>query len=93
MEGIFMARSPVLRKGVRFDRIRTVDVVPLVLYAMGLAIPKGIDGRIPEEIIHGDYLKANPPIYVDTPVGSDVESSFSDDESLKRMLKGLGYIS
>ncbi len=93
MEGIFMARSPVFKKGLRFDRVRTIDVVPFILYSMGLAIPKAIDGRVHEEVIQGDYLKANPPIYVDSSVESDVESDFSDDESLKRMLKGLGYIS
>ncbi|MGQ9811097.1 MAG: alkaline phosphatase family protein [bacterium] len=93
MEGVFMAKSPILKKGLRFDKVEAVDVTPMVLYSMGLAIPKGLDGKIHKEIIQDDYLKANPPIYSESQVKTDSESSLSDDENLKRMLKGLGYIS
>lgn len=93
MEGVLIAKSPILKKGLRYDKTSVVDILPLVLYSMGLAIPRGLDGSIKEEIIQDDYLRSNPPVYYESGIRTEVGSSLSDDEDLKRMLRGLGYIS
>ncbi len=96
MEGIFLAKGPGIRRGVEVEGIRVIDVAPSLMYMMGLPIPKGLDGQLPESVFIREELKKRPPAYFDLEdviTGADGERKSMEDESVKQRLKGLGYIS
>ena len=96
MEGVFIARGPGIRKGVEVKGLKVIDVAPSLLYMMGLPIPRGLDGKLPESVFLTEELEARPPAYFDLEdviKGADGERKSMEDESVKQRLKGLGYIS
>ncbi len=51
MRGIFYAWGAGLRRGVRKDLVRSIDIDPLVCRLLGIAPPEGIDGAAPDELL------------------------------------------
>jgi predicted AlkP superfamily phosphohydrolase/phosphomutase len=60
-EGIFVASGPGIRAGARVDELEIVDVAPLVLHRLGMAVPAGLDGTVPVAILEPDELERRPP--------------------------------
>jgi len=54
MWGVFFAWGSGLRAGVRLERMRAVDVAPLVCRLLGIHAPDGIDGRLRAELVAGE---------------------------------------
>jgi predicted AlkP superfamily phosphohydrolase/phosphomutase len=96
MDGVFIAKGPGIREGEEAEGLRVIDVAPSLLYMMGLPIPKGLDGRLPESLFLDEEIKTRPPAYFDLEEvikGAGGERKSMEDESVKQRLKGLGYIS
>ena len=96
MEGIFMAKGPGIRQGAEVKGLRVIDIAPSLMYMMGLPIPRGLDGKLPDSVFLAEELEARPPAYFDLDdviEGADGERKSMEDESVKQRLKGLGYIS
>ncbi len=95
--GIFVAAGPDICPGVRLEGARIVDVAPTVLYALGLPIPKDVDGH-PLLEIFTDETRALQPVEYASPQrhGSRGEEPAYDEDDLdemERRLQGLGYVS
>jgi predicted AlkP superfamily phosphohydrolase/phosphomutase len=96
MEGVFIARGGGLRAGAEISGMSVLDIAPLLLYAMDLPIPEGLDGKLREDLFVDGLLRQKPPTFckiddvLDTATG---ERQSTEDESIKDRLKGLGYIS
>jgi len=58
--GVFMARSKALRRGVDVGELSILDVAPLVLHGLGLAVPAELEGRVPEEAFASGVLARWP---------------------------------
>jgi predicted AlkP superfamily phosphohydrolase/phosphomutase len=96
MEGVFVARGPGMRQGVEVDGMEVVDIAPLLLYAMELPIPEGLDGTLQRTLFVKDAFDRRPPAYCkaeELPGGAEGGRRSSEDESIRDRLKGLGYIS
>ena len=75
-----------------------MDVTPTILHLAGLPVPKGLDGRVLEEIFTPEFTEANPIEYG----GEDGEGEFpqpgqssmteNEEEGIREQLRGLGYI-
>ena len=100
-EGVFMAAGPGVRQGVSLPQLSILDVAPMVLYSLGLAIPTSLEGRVPTEALEPAVLRARPvqmaassePIVTEpspTLVGPVLDEE-AEAEILKR-LQALGYI-
>jgi hypothetical protein len=48
-DGVLLARGAGLRQGVHLADVRGIDVVPTLLYAIGLPIARVFDGRVVAE--------------------------------------------
>ena len=48
--GIFAARGPGIKRGVRTGELSLLDVTPMLLYSLGVAVPSELEGRVPLEI-------------------------------------------
>ncbi|MBN1661792.1 MAG: alkaline phosphatase family protein [Anaerolineae bacterium] len=95
--GILVAAGPHVRRGMPIEGARIVDVMPTVLYSLGLPVPRDVDGRVLEEIFEDEYREAHPVAYAE-PVdrATDSVAQVYDDQDLEEMerrLRGLGYTS
>ena len=43
-----------------------VDLTPTILHLLGTAVPKGLDGRVMEEILEAECLERSPVRYRDS---------------------------
>jgi hypothetical protein len=55
-----MAAGPAFASGVRVDELSILDVMPVLLYGLGLAIPRQLEGKVPESIIEPAQLRQQP---------------------------------
>ena len=64
LSGVLIASGEGIAQGRGLDEVRgarLVDMVPTLLYALGLRLPQGLDGRVIEELFTADYLRNHPP--------------------------------
>jgi predicted AlkP superfamily phosphohydrolase/phosphomutase len=95
--GILIARGPGIRQGENMDSASIVDVAPTALYAMGLAIPDDMDGRVLQELFETGYLETNPVRHTkshEKDAQGILDGTFSQEEAkeIHKRLKGLGYL-
>ena len=100
MAGVFALGGPgVAQEGTgRVDRVGMADIVPTILYAMGLAVPEELEGRVLEEVFTDQHRAANPIERVErtdrtVETGSDVPTYSDEEEDLiSKRLEDLGYL-
>jgi predicted AlkP superfamily pyrophosphatase or phosphodiesterase len=51
MQGIFYAWGAGIRPGARIERMKSVDIAPLVCRLLDIECPAGIDGRVRDELL------------------------------------------
>ena len=94
-DGIFMAYGPHVRAGQLFS-LHIADMAPTALYAMGLAVPRAMDGQVRTEVFDLAHVEAHPVQYVDQDITADRRAAYvmsKEDEALiQSRLKGLGYL-
>ncbi len=96
--GIVAAYGAGVAKGANTRDAHIVDVAPTILYAMGLPVPRDMDGRVLTEAFDPDYVAKHPIEYEDPSVtGRDPEQrqqyTQEEEEEMQRRLQGLGYVS
>jgi len=95
MEGLFVARGPGIKQNERLQGARIEDLLPTLLFSLGLSIPADIDGRILSDIYHETTLSSHLPSYaapVDEGRGRAETYSADEEQQVIERLKGLGYI-
>jgi len=99
LNGIFMAHGPNIISGAHFEgSFSIMDIFPTVLFAMGLEIPLGLDGKVSEAIFEESFLKRNPITYREfdlkriRPKEEESYESLEDSRKIERALRGLGYL-
>jgi predicted AlkP superfamily phosphohydrolase/phosphomutase len=98
-EGVFVARGPQLKRGVAIPELSILDIAPLVLHSLGLAIPDDMEGRVPAAALDAEALERQPvrsgpaeppaPSPAPAPGGGYGEE---DEQVLVERLRALGYI-
>jgi predicted AlkP superfamily phosphohydrolase/phosphomutase len=94
LDGIFCAWGKGIRQGDRVEGARIIDLAPTVLYAMGLPIPREMDGQVLMSIFDRDLL-ADEPRYDDTTLvqcGPAQGFNEAEHEIVERRLRDLGYL-
>ena len=88
--GIFIANGDGVKSGVRSDSLRAADVLPTLLAAAGLPAPVDLEGKAAVGIFEKTpAVETCPPI---EPGRVSTDGSGDEDESRRKLLKGLGYI-
>ncbi len=97
-QGILLAAGPGVRVGARITGAQITDLMPTLLYWAGMAVPKGLDGRVLSELFTADYIATHSVRIMDvspgvtvTPVGG---IAYTPEEAVRvqRRLAGLGYL-
>lgn len=102
-EGVFLGVGPGIRSGVSLDQLSIVDVAPLVLHRLGLAVPDDMAGRVPEELFEAAELERRPvrttaataaPGSAATPASSAPapELGLEEQAAVMQRLRALGYV-
>lgn len=96
MEGIFIASGPGVNKNAGIKDSRIIDLLPTILYSMGLQVPKDSDGNVLDIFTPG-LLEKEPPQYYDIEDtrGKTPDSpafSHEEEEGVKNKLEDLGYV-
>ena len=93
--GVIMMYGKPFRKGLNLTGATVYDIVPTVLYLLGLPVPEDIPGHVLEKAILGAFMDDNPIRTVksyETSELEELEPPPEVDEELLKKLKALGYI-
>lgn len=96
LHGILVAAGPVVREGAEIRNARLIDLAPTLLYALGVAVPEDMDGRVLEEAFRPEFLAAHS-VKAGAASGTssgERSSGYTDEESAKveERLQALGYL-
>jgi predicted AlkP superfamily phosphohydrolase/phosphomutase len=99
-DGILIAAGPGIRAGVEVGARSIVDVAPLLLHRLGLAVPDDMDGEVPVDLLEPDELRARPPRRVaaaePAPVppapAAGLELDPEEQAGVMGRLRALGYV-
>jgi predicted AlkP superfamily phosphohydrolase/phosphomutase len=95
LDGIFMAVGPGIRAGVELNGARIIDVAPTILYAMGLPIPKAMDGRPLVDMFDATFRHILGKVYLSEEASltaKDKVFSETEEEQVLERLRSLGYL-
>lgn len=93
--GILILKGPGIAPG-EVKNADVYDIAPTILALLGLPVPDDMAGRVLEEAMTPEYLRAKPILRAGTyegasPRGSHAIATEHDDE-MKERLRALGYI-
>jgi predicted AlkP superfamily phosphohydrolase/phosphomutase len=95
--GIFAGWGPeVAGGGVELEGMRIIDVAPTLLHLLDVPVPEDMDGRVASEVFREGSEAARrrptlgPPAAAVAGVAPDL--SIEEEESVKGVLRGLGYM-
>lgn len=96
-EGIFMALGPSLAPAKALPELQMEDVLPIMLYALGLPAPASLEGRIAADAFDPAFLAAHPVIHDAEPLNVAslaTAPAYTDDEAgqMAERLAALGYL-
>ncbi len=94
-KGILLMKGPCIKPGSTVNEPEIIDIAPTILYLMKLPVLDQMDGRVLEEIIDPNYLKANPISTTKVDIRKermDYSLSEEEDEHVRDHLKDLGYL-
>lgn len=93
-EGMLFLHGPPVAAGGRLEGASIVDVLPTLLFFLGLGVPDDLDGKPLVDAAAAGYEGTHPVRYVESLAthGDAGGSSQSDDDALIDALAGLGYL-
>jgi len=93
MDGLFLGYG----KNIKNTKVAVeiYDVMPTILYMLGLAIPEDVDGRVLYEVIKPEFREKKKIQFEKARASETAERRMRDDEAeeVEKHLRGLGYLS
>ncbi len=94
--GLVAIRGPGVKKSTIMGA-KLEDIAPTILYALGLPVPKGLDGRVMLDVFDQEHVNANPVSWgtAETPDMKAAPRQLSREEEavVEERLRQLGYLS
>lgn len=94
-EGIFAAFGPGIRRGATLPALSILDVAPMLLYSLGLAIPEDMEGMLPAGIFEDALLAHAPPRRAEpapSPAVDGLAADAAGEAEILDRLRALGYL-
>jgi len=98
-DGIIFIKGDGIKRSHTINKASIIDLMPTILYILGIPIPEDLDGHLLDEIFEDSYIKSHQPQKAGL---SDIQPdqfdesnqlSKDDEAKIKERLRGLGYIS
>jgi predicted AlkP superfamily phosphohydrolase/phosphomutase len=94
-EGIFAAYGPGVPARKQIHDANLVDLMPTILYALGVPIPNDLDGKILKDVFPIQYMQDNLPMFVEAESitqSSSSDLSVEEQALIEERLRNLGYL-
>jgi hypothetical protein len=96
MEGILVMCGKHVRRGYALPDCNIMDLMPTILYLMGLKILSDIDGKVLEDAFTLSYTKRRSVTVEEATLPPTIQKRYTltkeEEERVKERLKALGYI-
>jgi predicted AlkP superfamily phosphohydrolase/phosphomutase len=96
LEGVFIGVGPGFRPGAGLaEDANLLDIAPTALHLLGVPVPADMDGRVLREVLDPDAAPEPVPSEADLPAEAHAPAgaySDTDDATIRRRLKDLGYL-
>jgi len=95
-QGIFILHGPGVQQDAQVDPIRIFDLAPTIYYCLNLPVPDDLDGKVITRAFEDHQLTSREIQYATaqtTRSGEQVSLSAAEEESIKKRLQDLGYLS
>jgi predicted AlkP superfamily phosphohydrolase/phosphomutase len=94
-KGIFAAAGKPVKKGLRVEGKRIMDIAPTILTYMGVPIPFDMDGKPMLDLFAEEFSITQLPQYTEPsqelPLDEKILSE-EDQEEIRKRLRSLGYV-
>jgi predicted AlkP superfamily phosphohydrolase/phosphomutase len=95
--GILLIKGPQIKKRHEIKEAGIYDILPTILYRLGLPQAQDMDGKVLTGIFEDDYLRRNPMKFIRTYEDGKKKKTTEGrdsaaDQKLLEELKALGYI-
>jgi len=94
-DGLLILAGPGVKAGTLLQGANIVDLTPTLLHAMGVGVPRDLDGRVLSEAFEGPSPAAQPVTYTQASVYKDSSSGpeppDGDMADVQERLRGWGY--
>jgi len=97
IDGVLVACGPGIKSGTGAPA-QIVDVAPTALYAMGLPVPRYMEGKVLTGLFHEDFLKEHPVQYKEVTLAESRKEhrravvNEQGEKAVRRRLRDLGYL-
>jgi hypothetical protein len=95
LDGILILAGAGVKPGTHLEDANILDLTPTIMHAMGLALPRELDGRVLNEAFDAASAVARPVTYRDVNIYKEGVQTpgFSEDEmaEVQEKLQGWGY--
>ncbi len=91
-DGVFIGFGSQFKHIKLKDPLSIADVSPIILYLNELPIGSDMDGKVPMEIFHKEYIFKDIIKSYDNIVPPELETGEINEDKIKEKLKDLGYI-
>ncbi len=93
--GIFIGYGPSFKRGATIDPINILDIAPLILHLLGIAIPLDLEGAVPQGALAVERTVTSGPATHGAHgefTTDDREPTAEEREALMAQLRLLGYM-
>ena len=92
--GIFIGAGKGIREDAEYQGASLLDIAPTILHRLSEPVPLAMDGKVLAPIFESEWLRANPPRYVEKDITGDVGGGVSREgtEEVLERFRALGYI-
>lgn len=95
LDGILISKGPGIRRGAIVNSPLVYDLLPTLMYAAGLPVPAGLDGKVIHELCTDEFVATHPP-RADSAAQSLASESKSltdaEEQMIEEKLRSLGYL-
>lgn len=95
LDGILISKGRGIRRDAKLDCPSVYDLLPTVMYAAGLPVPAGLDGKVIQGLCTDEFI-ATHPLRADSSAQSPMSEReiLTDEEEqiIEEKLRSLGYL-
>jgi len=89
-----MAKGPSIRQQANLETIDITDLAPTILYALGIPVPRDMDGSVTQEMFQSRFLAEHPIQQSEVSESTTSGQTVLPDEEIQmaKKLEDLGYL-
>ena len=93
-DGILMAKGSPIRQQAHLETINITDLAPTILYALGIPLPRDMDGSVAREMFQFRFLAEHPVQQSEVSESAVPDQTVlpNDESQMAKKLEDLGYL-